>query len=269
MKVEIFVRRGKRLVGLTDPGKELLPIVDRLLIDAKNIKRLAEQFSGTDSGRLTIATTHTRRAIRCRRSCRSFSKIFPKVELVLHQGGPGEIVSLLATGTADIGIATEALSSIQDFVTFPYYTWNHSAIVLDGHPLLEADTLTIEQLATWPIITYSEGVTGRAHVDAAFLRAGLTPKIVMSALDADVIKAYVEIGLGVGIVASMAFDASRDQGLRPISSEHLFEANTTSIALRRGSYLRGFACRFIELCIPGMTEAEIRRQAMAPKMWLG
>jgi LysR family cys regulon transcriptional activator len=261
--VELFVRRGKRLIGLTDPGKELVEIVDRILLDAHNIKRLAEQFSNRDCGRLTVATTHTQARYALPPVVSEFKKAFPDVQLVLHQASPGEVVSMLLDGQADIGIATEALQQVPQLATFPYYSWHHTAIVPVGHPLQGKKTLSIAEIAEHPIITYSEGFTGRAKVDAAFATAGLSPNIVMAALDADVIKAYVELGLGVGILASIAFDPARDRGLRQLPSSHLFEANISRIAVRRGSYLRGFTCRFIELCVPSLSEAEIRAGALA------
>lgn len=251
--IELFVRKGKRLTGLTEPGKELVGIVERMLIDAKNIKRLAEQFANRDEGSLTIATTHTQARYALPPVVRRFRESFPKVHLVLHQAGPAEIVSLLQSGEADIGIATESLDASPAFVSFPFYEWRHAVVVPDGHPLASLPTLTLEALADHPLITYHEGYTGRPRIDATFAAAGLAPDVVMSALDADVIKTYVEVGLGVGIVASMAFDPARDVGLKRLDASHLFELNTTRIAVRRGHYLRGYAYRFLEDCSAALT----------------
>ena len=256
--VELFVRKGKRLLGLTDPGKELAGVVERILLDVKNVKRLAEQFSKRDQGRLTIATTHTQARYALPSVVAQFKKVFPQVHLVLHQSSPGEIVSMLLDGIADIGIATEALESVIELASFPYYTWHHAVIVPPGHPLESVHPLTLETIAEFPIITYHEGFTGRAGIDEAFAKAGLILDIAMSALDADVIKTYVELGLGVGIVASMAFNRERDTRLNLLDSSHLFQKNTTNISIRRGHYLRGYAYRFIELCLPSLTEAAIR-----------
>ncbi|HEX6829721.1 MAG TPA: CysB family HTH-type transcriptional regulator [Burkholderiales bacterium] len=261
--IELFVRKGKRLLGLTDPGRELVEIVERMLLDAGNIKRLAEQFSQRDEGRLTVATTHTQARYALPPVVSRFKGAYPRVHLVLHQAGPAEIVAMLLDGRADIGVATEAIEAVAQLASFPYYAWNHAVIVPAGHPLASAGPLTLEALAEHPIITYHEGVTGRARIDRSFSEAGLAPDIVMSALDADVIKTYVELGLGVGILASMAFDPVRDSGLRLLPCEHLFETNTTRIAVRRGHYLRGFAYRFIELCSPELPEALVRA-ALAP-----
>ena len=256
--VELFVRKGKRLLGLTDPGKELVGIVERMLLDARNIKALADQFSKADQGRLTVATTHTQARYALPPVVTRFKQDFPKVHLVLHQASPGEIATLLQDGQADIGVATEALAEVPDLVSFPYYAWHHSIIVPAGHPLESVRPLTLDAVAEYPVITYHEGFTGRPKIDKAFSSAGLAPDIVMSALDADVIKAYVELGLGIGIVASMAFDPVRDAGLRQLGSVHLFPENTTRIAVRKGHYLRGYAYRFIELCSEALTEARVR-----------
>jgi len=255
--IELFVRKGKRLTGLTEPGKELVGIVERMLIDAKNIKRLAEQFANRDEGSLTIATTHTQARYALPPVVRRFKQAFPKVHLVLHQASPAEIVALLQSGEADIGIATESLEGSAGFVTFPFYEWHHALVVPEGHPLAALPALTLEAIAEHPLITYHEGYTGRPRIDATFAAAGLVPDVVMSALDADVIKTYVEVGLGVGIVASMAFDAARDLGLKRLDASHLFEANTARIAVRRGHYLRGYAYRFLEECAPALTQAVV------------
>ncbi len=259
--VELFVRKGKRLIGLTEPGKELIGIVERLLLDAQNIKQLADQFTQKDQGQLVIATTHTQARYVLPKVVKGFKDAFPKVHLVLHQGSPAEIVSMLQTGQADIGIATEALDTAPEIATFPYYQWRHALIVPKGHPLASLKGLTLKDIAAYPIITYHEGYTGRGQLDKAFADEGLAPDIVMSALDADVIKAYVELGLGIGIVASMAYYAERDTDLSLSESEHLFRLNTTLIGVRRGHYLRGYAYKFIELCAAEHTEAIVRQQA--------
>ncbi|MDH0863101.1 CysB family HTH-type transcriptional regulator [Mitsuaria sp. GD03876] len=260
--VELFQRRGKRLLGLTEPGKELAVVVDRMLQDVRNIKRLAQQFSSADQGQLTIATTHTQARYALPQVVARFKAAYPRVHLVLHQGSPSEIVSLLQSGEADIGIATEALGKDDAFVTFPFYEWRHAVVVPEGHPLT-TQPLTLDALAEQPLITYHEGYTGRARIDASFAAAGLAPDLVMSALDADVIKTYVQVGLGVGVIAAMAFEPTRDAGLRLIDASHLFPPNTTRIALKRGHYLRGFAYRFLQECVAELTEDAVR-EAMDP-----
>ncbi len=257
--VELFVRRGKRLLGLTEPGKELAQIVERMLLDAANIKRLADQFAGTDRGEISIATTHTQARYALPAPIARFRDEFPSVHLVLHQASPKEIAAMVLDGQADIGIATEALADNPEIAAFPYYSWRHGVVVPAGHPLEGTKPLTLEAVAEYPIITYHEGFTGRPNIDATFAKAGLAPDIVMAALDADVIKSYVELGLGVGIIASMAFDPERDKGLRLLDSAKLFPQSTSRIAVRRGRFLRRFAYRFIELCSPELTEETIRK----------
>jgi len=259
--VELFVRRGKRLLGLTEPGRELVQLVERILLDTANIKRLADQFAKSDRGEITIATTHTQARYALPGPISEFRKEFPNVHLVLQQGSPKEIVAMLSDGTADIGIATESLDDATELASFPYYSWHHSVIVPKGHSLESEETLTIEKIAEWPLITYHEGFTGRPAIDAAFAKAGVVPDIVMVALDADVIKTYVEIGLGIGIVASMAYNEERDTELRLLDGAHLFPKATSRIALRRGRFLRGFAYRFIELCAPELTEKIVRENS--------
>lgn len=261
--IDLFVRRGKRLLGLTEPGKELLVVVERMLIDARNMKHVAEQFVNRDEGNLVIATTHTQARYALPAVIRRFRQAFPRVQMVLHQANPAELVALLQSGEADIGIATERLDAANPFVTFPFYEWHHAVVVPREHPLAERaagekQVLTLQDIAAYPLVTYHTGYTGRAAIDASFSAAGLQPNIVMSALDADVIKTYVELGLGVGIVASMAFNEQRDQGLVRIDSGQLFEKNVTRIAVRRGHYLRGYVYRFLEECTPSLTQAVVR-----------
>ena len=261
--IELFLRKGKRLLGLTDPGKELLGIVERMLLDAKNIKQLADQFSQSDKGQLTIATTHTQARYALPSIVSQFKKAFPKVHLALHQGSPKEIADMLLDGSADIGIATEAISQIPELVTFPFYSWHHAVIVPKGHALEKIKKISLEDVSEYPLVTYHEGFTGRQTIDEAFLNANITPDIVMSALDADVIKTYVELGLGIGIIASMAYQKERDTQLTLLDSSHVFTNNTTRIAVRKGHYLRGFAYRFIQLCSSGLTENEVKN-ALSP-----
>jgi LysR family cys regulon transcriptional activator len=262
--VELFIRRGKRLLGLTEPGKELIGIVERMLLAANNIKSLGEEFTSCDHGKLRVAATHTQARYMLPRVVTEFAVTYPNVELELHQARPSEIAAMLINGEADVAIATEVLKEIGEFVTFPYYTWHHAVLVPRGHELEGLKRPSLAAIAEWPIITYTEGFTGRAKIDQAFADAGLTPRVAMSALDADVIKSYVEVGLGIGIIAAMAYDPARDTQLVPLKSTHLFASNTSVIALRKGSYLRGYAYRFLELCSPSLTEEEVR-SAVHPK----
>jgi LysR family cys regulon transcriptional activator len=256
--IELFVRKGKRLTGLTAPGAEVAQVAERMLRDAGNIKRMAEQFAQRDVGKLAIATTHTQARYALPEVVRRFKAAYPKVHLELHQASPPEIVQRLLSGEADIGIATEALAAVPAFASFPFYEWHHAVVVRRSHALAEGAPLTLQALAEHPLITYPAGYTGRTSIDQAFAAAGLVPDVVMSALDADVIKTYVAIGLGVGLVAPMAVDPARDGGLVQLDAAHLFPVNTTRIAVRRGHYLRGFAYRFIAECEPGLTEAVVK-----------
>ena len=263
--VELFVRRGKRFLGLTEPGQELIGIVERILLDTQNIRKLGEQFSKRDRGQLAVATTHTQARYALPSVVTAFKKEFPIVNLILHEASPTEIVTMLRDGRADIGIATEALQDADELATFPYYTWHHGVIVPPDNPLAAETALTLEAIAEWPIVTYQKGFTGRARIDDAFARAEIEPDIVMEALDADVIKAYVELGLGIGIIASRAFSTERDPHLRLLDARHLFESNTARIAVRRNTYLRGYAYRFITLCAGDLSEAIVRAEVNAGK----
>ncbi len=256
--IELFVRKGKRFLGLTEPGKELIQIAERMLLDAKNIKKLADQFSQSDHGQLTIATTHTQARYALPEVIRQFKNAFPKVHLAIHQGSPNEIVDMLKKGEADIGIATESISQIAELVTFPFYNWHHAIIVPKGHALENKKDVTLEEIADYPLVTYHEGFTGRKSIDEAFLKKNLSSDIVISALDADVIKTYVELDLGIGIIASMAYQKERDTKLSLVDSKNLFSNNTTHIAIRQGHYLRGYAYKFLELCSKDLNEAKIK-----------
>lgn len=261
--VAIFIRRGKRLLGLTEPGRELAKVAERLLLEAKNMRQIAAHFSQQDEGRLCIATTHAHARYALPPIVRKFRELFPKVDLELHQGSPREIVALLQTGEAEIGVATEAIQEAADLACFPFYQWHHCAIVPLTHPLLQKSRVTLADLAAYPLITYNQGFTGRPKIDAAFADAELTPNIVMTALDADVIKSYVELGLGVGLIAASAYEAERDTRLLKIDCDHLFAASTTWIAVQRGRFLRGFARRFLGLCSPGLSDEQIRQATAA------
>ena len=256
--IEIFIRRGKRLLGLTEPGKELAGVVEQILLDSQNLRRIADQFASRETGHFVVATTHTQARYALPKIIKWFKLDYPKVHLALHQGSPEEIADMLVSGAADVGIATERLDNVPELAAFPFYSWHHALIVPDGHPLLAVDNPTLEKIAEYPIITYHEGYTGRSHIDQAFADAGVVPDIVLSAIDADVIKTYVELELGVGIVASMAYNPEKDRGLKLLESSHLFPASTTWLAVRRGTYLRSYAHAFIEKVCPDVGEEEIR-----------
>ena len=255
--VEIFVRRGRRVVGLTEPGRAVVKVIDRLLVEAENLERVGREYADKDSGGLVIATTHTQARYALPRVVSEFRRRYPKVRLSILQGHPPAIAQLLARGEADIGIATESLAELPDLVALPAYEWNHAIIVPPDHPLADRKRVRLKDLARFPIVTYSSEFTGRSHIDRAFAEHGLPLDVVLTAIDSDVIKTYVELGLGVGIIAAMAFDPGRDRNLRRLEANHLFPRNTTRVAVRRGVLLRGYIYDFIELFAPELTREAI------------
>ena len=265
--VEIFVRAGKRLTGLTAPGQALLPIVDRLLLDSANLKRAGQDFHSRQDGTLTVAATHSQARYALPHVVRDFRALYPHVTLHLHQGSPKQVAEMLLSGEADIGVATEALAQYPQLATLPCYRWTHSIVVPPEHPLLaHTEPVTLQQLAKYPLITYNLGFTGRSHIDNAFELAGLHPEIALTAMDADVIKTYVELGMGVGIVASIAVDPERDTQLRMLDARHLFEVNLTRLAIRRGTWLRGFTYGFIETFAPTLTRTAVDKALTEPHL---
>jgi LysR family cys regulon transcriptional activator len=255
--VEIFTRHGKRLTGHTTAGREIVAIVERLLQEQANLRTAAADFRQRDSGELVVATTHTQARYTLPRVVAQFRKRFPDVKLAFHQSEPQRIVDAVRNGDADIGIATESLARATDLLSFPCYTWNHVVVVPADHPLATQARPTLEDLARYPIVTYEVIFTGRPHIDDAFARANVTPDIVLTALDSDVIKTYVREGLGIGIIAGMAFDQRTDNDLRALDASHLFASNVTRLAIRRGVELRSYCYDFIELFAPTLTRATI------------
>jgi LysR family cys regulon transcriptional activator len=259
--IEIFVRNGKRIVAITEPGKAVLTIAQRMLHDAGNLKHVAEEFHSQDSGSLTIATTHTQARYALPPTVKQFIKRYPGVKLGLHQGSPTQIAEQVLSGEADIGIATESLALYDELITLPCYEWNHCVIAPLKHPLLAEKKLTLAKIAQYPIITYDFAFAGRNKINAAFEAANIQPNIALTAIDADVIKTYVELGLGIGILAKMAFIPERDKHLRMMDTGHLFKPSTTRIAIRKNEYLRGYTYDFIELFAPHLTR-EVVAKAM-------
>jgi LysR family cys regulon transcriptional activator len=251
--VDVFVRHGKRVVAVTEPGKAILEIAQRMLKDVENLRQVGEEFTEEDNGHLTIATTHTQARYALPHVIQRFTKRYPGVRLSLRQGSPTQISELVTSGEADIAIATEAIELYEDLVMLPCYEWNRCVLVPPGHPLLKVKKLTLEAMASFPIITYDFAFTGRSRINQAFADKGLTPNVVLTAIDADVIKTYVELGLGIGIVAMMAYDPKRDTHLRAMDASHLFEPSTTRIGIRKNSYLRGYTYEFIEMFAPHLT----------------
>ena len=259
LALTVYIRSGKRIVGITAEGQAVLAAAERMVREADNLRSLGKELRSPDEGILTIATTHTQARYVLPPVVQRFSDRYPAVKLILHQGNPEQVAEAVANSAADLAIATEAVASNPALLTLPCYQWNRCVVVPPGHPLLTATPLTLPALAQYPLITYDFSFTGRAKVNEAFEALGLTANVVLTALDSDVIKTYVELGLGVGILASMAFDSSRDPNLRAIDASHLFQPSITRVALRRGHYLRAFHYHFIELFAPQLTQSVVQQ----------
>ena len=243
--VPIFVRNGKHLTEITPAGVRILEYARRLLMEAENISNVAEEFRESDRGDLAIATTHTQARYALPPVIQKFRARFPKVRLHLHQGSPQQIAKLASDGHADFAIATEALELFEDLVMLPCYRWNRIVLVRPGHPLTRTPRPSLHQLAEHPLVTYTFGFTGRSKLDQAFAAHGLKPDVVLTAVDADVIKTYVRLGLGAGIVADLAYDPQADADLVALPADHLFEASSTHIGFRSNMMLRGYMYEFI------------------------
>ena len=255
--VPIFIRQGKRLASLTAGGEVIVATARRALQEINNLKRVGAEFKSEDTGALAIATTHTQAKYVLPPVLKRFAERYPRVRLLLHQGNPTQVAAQTQSAEVDVGIATEALADYPGLVSLPCYTWNRCVLVPRGHPLAKVRPLTLEALARHPIITYDFSFTGRSQINAAFAAKGIEPNVVLTALDSDVIKTYVELGLGVGIIAQMAHDPERDVQFDKLDAAHLFADSTTRLALRRGSYLRGFVYEFITLFAPQFDRAAI------------
>ena len=259
--VEIFRRHGKRVRSLTEPGKRILASIERILDEVETLKRVGEDFASQDQGSLVIATTHTQARYALPKVLMEFTKRFPKVRVSIAQGNPGQIAELLTHDRADIAIATEGIANTPGVLALPGYQWQHVVMVPLSHPLLNQATVTIEEIAKYPIITYDKAFAGRSKIDAAFTQRNITPDIILEAIDADVIKTYIETGMGIGIVAGHAYDPERDRNLKVIQASHLFGNNVTHLGVKQGAYLRSFVYTFIEIFSPTLTK-KIVEQAM-------
>ncbi|MDM0029266.1 CysB family HTH-type transcriptional regulator [Variovorax saccharolyticus] len=254
--IALFARAGKRLTGLTGPGDHLLPIIERVLLESHNLRQAGQEFLAQESGSLSIAATHSQARYALPVAVQEFRGRFPHVQLHLRQGSPKQVAQMLLDGDADVGIATEALADYPQLVALPSYRWTHSVIAPPGHPVLEGP-LTIDRLARHPLVTYDSGFTGRRRIDQAFASRAIKPDFAITAMDADVIKTYVELGLGVGIVAGIAYETERDTQLRAVDAGHLFGINETKLAVRRGNYLRTYVYAFIESFAPTLSRAVV------------
>ena len=265
--VEIFARSGKHLTHVTPAGEAILKTAGEILRKVESIKSVAQEFSNERKGSLSLATTHTQARYALPDTIRTFINRYPEVSLHMHQGTPMQISEMAADGTVEFAIATEALELFSDLIMMPCYRWNRCILVPKNHPLTQVSRLSLEDVAEYPIVTYVFGFTGRSKLDEAFIEQGLVPRVVFTAADADVIKTYVRLGLGIGIVAQMAYDPVADSDLVTLDASHLFSASITKIGCRRGTFLRGYMYDFIELFAPHLTrdvvEAAFQRQSKA------
>jgi len=250
LNLQIFERHGKRLTGVTEPGRNIVELAERVMRDMENIKRVGDEFSHEDIGMLTIATTHTQARYRLPAAVKAFMEKYPEVKLNIHQGNPTQVAEQVESGEADIGIATEAISHFEKILCLPAYQWNRCVVVPPGHPLISDVQLTLKKLTQYPLITYDFAFTGGSLVSSVFEKEGITPNVVLTAIDADVSKTYVSLGLGVGLLAGMAYDAERDTNLVALDAKHLFPDSVTYVGIRRDAYLRKFAYEFIQLLAP-------------------
>jgi LysR family cys regulon transcriptional activator len=257
--VLIFQRSGKHLTEITAAGQAIIQVAGLILGEVENIKRIAAEHCDDSRGSLSIATTHTQARYVLPSTIEKFIKEYPDVSLHMHQGTPMQISELAANRNVDFAIATEALELFDDLIMLPCYRWNRSIIVPEGHPLTEVDELSLEAVAEFPIVTYVFGFTGRSQLDNAFFERGLTPKVVFTAVDADVIKTYVKLGLGIGIIATLAFDPKSDAGLRALDASHLFDYSVTKIGFRRGSFMRAYMYDFISLFAPHLSRKVVMK----------
>ena len=264
LDVEIFARSGKHLTHVTQVGEVIIDMAGEILRQVNAIKQVAQEYSNEQEGSLSIATTHTQARYALPFIIDDFRNDYPDVTLHMNQGTPEQIAELAASGEVDFAIATEGMDLFNDLVMMPCYRWNRAVVVPKGHPLAEVDTLTLEAVAEHPIVTYVFGFTGRSKLDDAFQETGLTPNVVFTATDTDVIKTYVRHGLGVGIIAEMAYDAELDQDLVAVDASHLFEPSITHIGFRRGTFLRKYMYDFIQAFAPHLNQ-EVVQQAVAAK----
>ncbi len=257
--IDIFSRHGKRIRGLTEPGRQVLKSVEIILQEVEGLKRIGKEFAAQDSGSFTIATTHTQARYSLPAVVQQFSQKFPKVRLSLLQGNPKQVAEMVLNNQADLAIATEAIAEIDGLVSLPCFQWEHLVVVPAEHALLKSTSITLEDIAAYPLVTYDAAFAGRNRIDQAFARRHLKPDVVLEAIDADVIKTYVELGMGVGIIAGLAFNPSRDPNLRAIPAGHLFGMNVSRIALKEGAYLRGYVYTFIELLAPSLSRKMVEQ----------
>ena len=257
--IKIFQRNGKRLVNLTEPGELILSSIETILQESNNIKVISEEYIEKDQGTFTIATTHTQARYKLPKVVEEFVKKYPKTNLNIHQGDPSQVTDQIINGEADVGIATESINLSEDILTIPCYQWNRCVVMPKNHPLTELRKITLEDLAAYPMITYDYAFTGSTIVSEVFKNANIEPNIMLTAIDADVIKTYVSLNMGIGLIAEMAFDASTDHPIVSRDVSHLFPLSTTYIGIRRENFLRKYTSDFIRMFIPKTSEKELKK----------
>ena len=257
--IKIFQRNGKRLVNLTEPGELILSSIEKILQESNNIKVISEEYIEKDQGTFTIATTHTQARYKLPKVVEEFVKKYPKTNLNIHQGNPSQVTDQIINGEADVGIATESINLSEDILTIPCYQWNRCIVMPKNHPLTEVRRITLEDLAAYPMITYDYAFTGSTIVSEVFKNANIEPNIMLTAIDADVIKTYVSLNMGIGLIAEMAFDASTDHPMVSRDVSHLFPLSTTYIGIRRENFLRKYTSDFIRMFIPKTSEKELKK----------
>jgi LysR family cys regulon transcriptional activator len=257
--VQIFQRNGKRLTGLTEPGQQVFDSIAEIIREEKNIKRVSEEYEKKDTGNFTIATTHTQARYKLPNVVEEFVKKYPKINLNIHQGNPSQVTEQIVNGDADVGIATESIGLHDKIFCIPCYSWNRIIVMPKAHPLNEEKIITLEHLATYPLITYDYAFTGSTIVSKVFKESNLKPNIMLTAIDADVIKTYVNLNLGIGLIAEMAFDSSKDIDLVSRDVSHLFPLSTTYLGIRKDTFIRASTFDFIKMFTPQISEHELRQ----------
>jgi len=264
LSLKLFVRKGKRIISLTPAGEEIYEHAQNAIISTRAIKSIAQEYTSKDKGTLRIATTHTQARYALPKVIKAFSQKYPNVQLRIHQGDPTHISEMVVHGEADFAIATEAIAGYDKLAMLPVYQWNRCIVAPKGHDILKLETLTLADIASYPIVTYDFAFAGRSVINKAFIEQDLKPNIVLTAIDSDVIKTYVELGLGIGLLANMAFDPEKDKNLDKIDASHLFKDSTTFIGFKKGQFLRHYMYDFLTLFSDKLTRDKVDKANNVP-----
>ena len=256
--IKIFQRNGKRLTGLSDAGNDLYKSISEIIREVSNIKNISHEHENDDTGSFTIATTHTQARYKLPKVVKAFVKKYPKIDLNIHQGDPSQVTEQILKGDADVGIATESIGHNANIICIPCYSWNRVLVFPKNHALSSIKEITLQNIASYPMITYDYAFTGSTIVSKVFKEANISPNIMLTAIDADVIKTYVELNLGVGLIAEMAYDKNKDSALESKDVSHLFPTSTTYIGIRKETFVRGYVYEFIKMFTPDITDFNLR-----------